>query len=213
MPLPDPHRPPPAVITSRQNPIVKHFQSVRLGRSPGLIFLEGPRLVGEAFRTGAPIESFAASQSLVLEGECLEAMRSAERAFRVSAPVLRAIADVEEPRGLAAIVGRPNWDWSAILSRHPLPIVILDGIQDPGNAGTIVRTAEAAGAAGLLTTPGTAGLFGPKAIRGSAGSVLRVPSLEHRPVPEILERLDAGRYGLLAAASAGGPGARQYTDV
>ena len=98
---------------------------------------------------------------------------------------------------------KPFTDWARILSGAPRPVVILDGIQNAGNAATIVRTAEAAGAAGILTTPKSARLFTPKALRGAMGSSLRLPILEHQTIDVILQNLAGGQYGILASTSPG----------
>ena len=97
-------------------------------------------------------------------------MAVSRRKFQVSETVFEAVSDVKCPQGILAVTGRPRAGWPDLLSRAPAPLVILDGIQDPGNLATIVRTAEAAGAAGVVTTPGTAHLFSPKALRGAMGS-------------------------------------------
>jgi TrmH family RNA methyltransferase len=121
---------------------------------------------------------------------------------------------VRSPQGILAIARRPLWDWKNLFGRAPAPIVILDGIQDPGNVATIVRTAEAAGAAGIVTTPETASLFSPKALRGSAGSSLRLPILEHRDAEEIICALRVAGCGILAADAQNGPeGAVSYSHV
>jgi TrmH family RNA methyltransferase len=92
----------------------------------------------------------------------------------VSRAVLERIADSRTPQHLIAIARRRDVPSAEILSR-PGPVVFLFGIQDPGNLGAIVRVAEAAGAAGVVGAPGTADFFHPRTVRGSAGSVLRVP--------------------------------------
>jgi TrmH family RNA methyltransferase len=120
--------------------------------------------------------------------------------YRVSEPVFALVSDVKSPQGILAIVKRPLWRWDAIVSRTPSPILVLDGVQDPGNLATIVRTAEAAGAAGLITTPGTTRLFSPKALRGAMGSTFRLPCLEHRTPEDIHRELLKASYSLLLAS-------------
>jgi TrmH family RNA methyltransferase len=115
--------------------------------------------------------------------------------------VLKGLADVESPQGVVAIVRKPATDWKRLLRHAPKPIIILDGIQNAGNAATIVRTAEAAGAAGVITTPKSAHLFTPKALRGAMGSSLRLPILEHQPIAGICEKLAAAHYEILTTAS------------
>ena len=86
----------------------------------------------------------------------------------------------ETPQPIAALVEPPDWSWKHMLnqSRKKTPlVVVLAGLQDPGNLGTILRSAEAFGATGVVSLPGTVSAWNPKAVRASAGSVFRVPLL------------------------------------
>src|SRR4029453_3367414 len=91
-----------------------------------------------------------------------------------SRAVLERLAESQTPQHLLAVARRRDVPVSEILIREG-PVVFVFGIQDPGNLGAIVRVAEAAGAAGVLGAPGTADFFHPRAVRASAGSVLRIP--------------------------------------
>ncbi len=193
----------PDLITSRQNPLVKQLAEIRDGRDTALLFLEGPRLVKEVLKTKQVVEILIWTPSADGDPVLEEAKLQAKRLFKVAASVFEAISDVDAPQGILAIARASRWTWTDLVKRTPAPMVILDGVQDPGNAATIVRTAEAAGAAGVVTTPGTAHLTSPKALRGGAGSALRLPSLEHVPAPDIVRELKKARYQLLAAVSPG----------
>jgi TrmH family RNA methyltransferase len=86
----------------------------------------------------------------------------------------------ENPQPVAALIETPDWTWAHLLDGHrnvaPL-LLVLAGLQDPGNLGTILRSAEAFGASGVLSLPGTVSAWNPKAVRASAGSVFRLPLL------------------------------------
>ena len=90
----------------------------------------------------------------------------------------------ETPQPIAALVEPPDWTWAHVLGSEtkaaPL-IVVLAGLQDPGNLGTILRSAEAFGATAVLSLPGTVSAWNPKAVRASAGSVFRLPLLSVTP--------------------------------
>jgi TrmH family RNA methyltransferase len=98
----------------------------------------------------------------------------------VPASLLNAILATETPQAVAALVEPPDWTWAHILDSHrktaPL-VLVLAGLQDPGNLGTILRSAEAFGADGVICLPGTVSAWNPKAVRASAGSVFRLPLL------------------------------------
>lgn len=166
-------------ITSRQNPLVKRFRSVRAMGERQHVFLEGVRLIEDAINTGARFESVAFTAELESSEHgavLLESLRRVQcRGALVSKQVMEAIADTKTPQGVAAIVSRPYIELDDLFAGSPDLLVIADGLQDPGNLGTIIRTAEAAGANGLITTRYTVDPFNDKAIRASMGSALRLP--------------------------------------
>jgi RNA methyltransferase, TrmH family len=93
--------------------------------------------------------------------------------------LLNEVLATETPQPVAALVEPPSWSWAHILGTRVSPalVVILAGLQDPGNLGTILRSAEAFGATGIVSLPGTVSAWNSKAVRASAGSVFRVPLL------------------------------------
>lgn len=163
----------------------------------------------EAVRSGLKLETLILSDK---EAKDLpkEIRSAAKREFTASPQVLQAMTDLETSPGILAVASRPQAEWKDLLKGKPAPLVVLDGLQDPGNAATIARTAEAAGAVGLITTPGTARLYSPKALRGAMGSTLRLPCLEHQKIADIARELKAAGYGLLGTQ---GVEFRPYTEI
>ena len=165
-------------ITSRQNPLVKRFRRVRAGSERQHIFLEGVRLIEDAINTSARFESVAFTAALEASERgsiLLDALRRVPcRGALVSKQVMEAIADTETPQGVVAIVSRPYAELDDLFAAGPDLLVIADELQDPGNVGTIIRTAEATGASGLITTRYTVDPFNDKSIRASMGSALRL---------------------------------------
>ena len=201
-------------ITSRQNPLVKQFQSVRDDRSSDFIFLEGRRLIQEALTSGFTIETLVVSQRFPDTDFLDSSIDHIKQCFEVSPQVFEVLTDVDTPQGIIALVRRPAFQWEDLIKKSPAPCLILDGLQDPGNAASIVRTAEAAGAAGVVTTTGTARLFSPKALRGAMGSTLRLPVLEHRSLEEMTAELKKGGYSLLGTTVLkASPEALAYTAI
>ncbi len=166
-------------ITSRQNPLVKRFRRVRAGSERQHIFLEGVRLIEDAINASARFEGVAFTAALEASERgsiLLDALgRVPCRGALVSKQVMEVIADTETPQGVVAIVSRPYAELDGLFARNPDLLVIADELQDPGNIGTIIRTAEAAGASGVITTRYTVDPFNDKSIRASMGSALRLP--------------------------------------
>ena len=200
----------PTFIRSGQNPVLRRLRELRDDPVSERLWLEGRRLIDEAWRSGLTLEMLVATPEAI--GSLSEIQQArARRVILVSAAAFKALSDLETPQGLLAVARRPAASWDELLAKAPAPVVILDGLQDPGNAAAIARTAEASGAAGLVTTPGTARLFSPKALRGAMGSTLRLPCLEHQSIENLAVRLRKAGYGLLGAQGKGdGP---LYTKV
>ncbi|SRR6266851_2290396 len=166
----------PDVISSRTNARVKQLRAAFQGQarlSGGLIAIEGDHLLEEALRSGMVLKTVFVSElrevpKIVPRG--VEVMRLTEEVFG-------SVVETQSPQGVAALMVPPVWvvdDVTGSGESAPL-ILIAVGLQDPGNLGTLVRSAEAFGATGVLTTPGTVSAWNQKALRASVGSVFRVP--------------------------------------
>jgi RNA methyltransferase, TrmH family len=146
-------------------------------REDGLFVLEGPTLVREALETGAPVRSVLVDEALAPDLAWLAGVAPVEVAL-VAAGVLARVLDTVTPQPIAATVAWPVMDRSVEADLGPSLVPVLAGVADPGNVGTLLRSASAAGASGVILTEGTADAFGPKAVRASAGAVLRLPVRE-----------------------------------
>ncbi|HXD52166.1 MAG TPA: RNA methyltransferase, partial [Burkholderiales bacterium] len=188
-------------ITSRQNPLVKRFRRVRAGSEHHYIFLEGVRLIEDAIEAGAHFETIAFTSSLEISERGLQLLDNLQkipcRGAHVPPQVMEAIADTESPQGVAAIVSRPFYELAELFAARPTLVVIADGLQDPGNLGTIIRTAEAAGAGGVVTTRDTVDPFNQKALRASMGSALRLPIVTDANCAEALKLCRASGITLI----------------
>jgi TrmH family RNA methyltransferase len=187
-----------AVIESPANPLIREVGRSIEERTHFL--LEGEKAILEAAAAGLPLEHVFHDAS-VRAGK-LAALTSA-RPRQVSRGVLERLAESKTPQHLIAVVRRRDVAVSEVLGRKG-PVVFVFGIQDPGNLGAIVRVGEAAGAAGIVSAPGTADFFHPRAVRGSAGSVLRIPvSGKVSFEPFAANAKEAGRTICGAVASGG----------
>ena len=175
----------PRRVESRQNARIKEL---RAGLSRGArtthnhIAIEGLHLVQEAARSGLKLQtvfvrrgSEGLLQQLALGGEL--SLNGAE-VLSVAEEVFSSAAMTEHPQGIAALVEAPEFTVQATLKKTPgrTPLVVIaGGLQDPGNLGTLVRSAEAFGATGMILLPGTVSLWNAKTLRASSGSAFRLP--------------------------------------
>lgn len=182
-------------ITSRQNPLITRLR--RLGaekkarRAEGVFLCEGVKLVGEALRWGPPPELLVVAEGTAPPAELPAGVRVVE----VPEALLRAVSTVETPQGMLAVCRTPDTAPPETLPEGRL--LVLDGVQDPGNVGTILRTLDAFDADGLLLTGGCADPYGWKAVRSSMGAVFRRPIYSGTPeeLAALLHRSGLPLYG------------------
>ena len=161
------------VVTSRANARVKQLRAAFAGQArlaSGLIAIEGEHLLEEALKSGQALKTVFVSE----RREVPEFVPRGVEVVRLANDVFQSCVETQTPQGVAALLVPPVGTIDQMLRGNPL-ILIAVGLQDPGNLGTLVRSAEAFGATGVMTTPGTVSVWNQKAIRASAGSVFRVP--------------------------------------
>lgn len=212
-------------ITSRDNKWLKSFRAALQGTGPkegDSLGIEGRKLVEEALASRLEAQALLVSESGERElSHVLEAAGRSEagipraRIFRTTDKLFSTVSGTETPQGIAALFRQPIWGLEDALRGPALPdgtfraalsgqaalIVVLAAIQDPGNVGTIVRSAEAFGATGAIAARGTADPWSPKALRASAGSALRLPLLRGLAIPVLLAQLRISGVKLVAASA------------
>ena len=168
-------------ITSRDNSLLRRARSVRDGKETESIFVEGLRLCEEALRSKLKIEAVIYSDHIVRKDRAAELVRKIEsvapKSATVSEELHASISYTKTPQGIIVLASRPTITEQAFAARQtdtPL-LVILHRVNNPVNLGAILRTAEAAGATGALTTAGTTDPFSPKSLRGAMGAAFRLP--------------------------------------
>ena len=170
-------------ITSQSNPLVKAVRrAVARGErtASGSMIAESVHLLEEALRSGAEIERVIVSES------AMHRIPSSVNAIVLDDRLFEEIAATEASQGVMTLVKPCKWTMDDMLSATAL-VIVLDGLQDPGNAGAIVRAAEAFGATGIVFLKGTVSPYNPKAIRATAGSLFRLPFLEGMLASEFLK--------------------------
>lgn len=172
---------PHAPVTSRENSVVKQLRSLADAKHrnrTGSFIIEGVKMVEEALRDRAGVKMVAAAPSLTRHhgrGIIKLAGNEGVDILWISERLMSHISESKTPQPVMAVVGLREHSDESLLSSSAGPIVFCCQIQDPGNLGTIIRTAEAAGAAGVAISPNTVDPYNAKAVRASMGSILRVP--------------------------------------
>ena len=184
------------IISSRSNPLVSRLRKLNahraVRREEGGFVGEGPKLLGEAVRWQVPLETV-----IYATGTQLPALPDSVRMVEVPDSLLQAVAQTQTPQGVVFIGQTPPMELPKKLtgSRY----LILDGVQDPGNVGTIWRTADAFGADGLILCQGCADPWGPKTVRATMGAAFRLPVWE-TTLEEAAARLREADIPLYATA-------------
>jgi len=195
----------PILVTSRSNARVKQLRAAFAGHarlSSGLIALEGETMLREALDSGLPLKTIFLSERITPPTwlpRGVELLVLAEEVFNSA-------VDTQHPQGIAALLIPPIWKMESVLPANPaddkVPLLLVAAaVQDPGNLGTLIRSAEAFGATAVLTTAGTVGEWNQKTLRASAGSVFRVPVVQIDA--EQLIALKSRGVRLLAAVAPG----------
>jgi len=171
---------PVRTVESKDNARLKELRKALADPSRGAkgrVAIEGPHLLEEALRAGLRLTTIYVAQEAERLLDGLRVPQETE-ILRLPATLLNSALATETPQPIAALVEPPQWTWEHVfgLRRNATPLVlVLVGLQDPGNLGTILRSAEAFGATGVVCLPGTVSAWNPKAVRASAGSVFRMP--------------------------------------
>ncbi|UWZ83167.1 TrmH family RNA methyltransferase [Occallatibacter riparius] len=178
---------PVRIVQSKNNARLKELRKafVRPGRDTrGLVAVEGPHLLEEALRAGLRIATvFLRSNG---RGDLGYEPRVGEdvEILLVDPDLFDDVVQTETPQPVAALVEMPDWTWAHILRQAeswPPLLIVLAGLQDPGNLGTILRSAEAFKSTGIISLPGTVNEWNPKVVRSSAGSIFRLPLIHAMP--------------------------------
>jgi TrmH family RNA methyltransferase len=197
------------LITSPENAhlrwVRKLAQDRKARRREGLWVAEGLHLVEEVVRQGVSVRLWVVEEAWGTAGGRAGALRKSIAArgddvVEVKRGLLLGLSDTKHPQGVVVLFEAPHWTPEQALAGTG-PVVVLDRLQDPGNLGTVARSAEAAGASGLLVTPGTADPGNPKALRASAGSLLRLPTVR---VADPIELVREAGLSVVATAGLGG---------
>ena len=192
-----------SILTSLQNPMVKKWRLLNKSRAErmaqGFFIAEGEHMTQEA------IQNKSASMMLVAESamEKFAHLLNTGISVQVLADhVFASLCETKSPQGILALCSYPA---QITLEKLGHRIVCLNGVQDPGNVGTILRTMDAAGFTGLLIDGNTADPYSPKVLRATMGSIFRIPVLQTKQLSQTLDVLQQNDFEILAGDLMGKP--------
>lgn len=199
------------MLTSLQNDHVKHVVSLhkrKTRKDYGEFLIEGWRFVEEAIRREAEIHRIYVCPAKEKESWLsLEGILKERRIpiIEVDEKVLRKMTETEQPQGILAVVGMKALDWNDLDIDAKTVLLIVDGIQDPGNLGTILRTALAAGVEQVCLTAGTVDLYNPKVLRGTMGTIFSLKVLTDCSPRQVIEFARSKGLNILTGDIGGQP--------
>jgi RNA methyltransferase, TrmH family len=171
------------VLTRKEEKLLRSLARRRVREAEGCFLAEGIRVAEDLLASGLGVE-FLLHASSVEDTERGAALLSAARrqgirTLAVSESEFARLADTQSPQGVIAVGEMRRWSLSEVVVAHdPAGVLVLDAVQDPGNFGALVRTAEALGAAAVFLLPGTVDPWNPKAVRAAMGASFRLPLVE-----------------------------------
>ena len=181
------------MITSANNTQVKNViqlnQKAKARKEQGLFVAEGRKMFGEA-----PVdwvEKVYITESLANDEKIMEKVKSLseEKAEIVADNIFRQMCDTKTPQGILTVLKLPSWSEEEVLAGENPLVMVLEDLQDPGNAGTILRTGEGAGVSGVFLTKTCVDITNPKVIRSTMGSIYRMPFLYVEDVVSLEKKL------------------------
>lgn len=192
------------LISSAGNPAVREYKklrdSARYRRESGLFVIEGARLCGDALKSGMTLErAFITGEAAEKFPELARDLARAARTDDITGEAAQKLADTRSPQGVFAVAHMLDKTQGPDKINIDGRYAALEDLQDPGNLGTVLRTAEALGFDGVLLSRGCADVYSPKVLRGAMGAVFRLPVIIADDLPEEIKKLRG--MGLRTAAA------------
>lgn len=205
------------IIISSNNSLIREIQMLKTKKQRDKkkkFFIEGLRFVEEALNSRTKIKDVIISEKF---NETTSSDLIIDRILKenyninmVSDKIFKEISDTENPQGIMAILEYNHKNLDNIISEENNFIVILDCVQDPGNMGTIIRTADAAGVTGIVISKGSVDPYNPKVLRSTMGSIFNVPVAVVEDLEQALEILQIKKIKIFGAAL---EGTKNYFDI
>ncbi|AZR73670.1 23S rRNA (guanosine(2251)-2'-O)-methyltransferase RlmB [Anoxybacter fermentans] len=200
------------MITSIKNSEVKFLRSLKKKKyreREKMFFIEGVRIIEDALADGAEFVRVFYSPMLETNSRGMELLFKLREAgvdeILLDDRLFKEVADTETPQGILAILKQPEFELEDLIAKKRLypHILMLNGIQDPGNLGTIIRTAAGAGWSGVILTKGTVDLYNPKSLRATMGAIYKMPICKVEDLNFVWKKLRTHGYQIIVAALEG----------
>lgn len=187
------------ILSSKGNSIIKQSTKLKIKKyrqESGQFMVEGVRFVEEAIMSGAPVKYCLCSEEL--HGDRVELIlgtmaKKNIKVYMVKGELMGQICDTETPQGIAAVIEKKDPDIDRLIEDCDF-LILVDRIQDPGNLGTIIRTADAAGAGGVILAEGTVDLYSPKVLRSTMGSIFHVPVVSSLDIIDTIDKMKSNGF-------------------
>ena len=188
-------------ITSKENKIIKHIiklKEKKYRKEYNEYIIEGAKIVQEAIQEKAKIKQIIISENAIntdlIQNHLKEELQKIDY-IQVPSKIFKLISEVEKPQGILAIIEKEKQEENIDVNQDI--ILALDDLQDPGNLGTIIRTADSVGLKQILISKGTTEAYNPKVIRSTMGAIFRVKIIECENLKETLKRLQKNNFKIM----------------
>ena len=195
------------VITSKDNEIIKNIRKLKEKKyreSSNEFIIEGVKLIEEAIEENVKIKKIVVCEEC-LEDKCLDQKLLYKIAkydcMYVSSKVFGLLTDVVNPQGMLAVIEKQSSEDK--INYNDDIIIVLDGIQDPGNLGTILRTVDSAGLSQIILSKTSVDVYNPKVVRSTMGAIFRVKIIEAENLVETLKNIKKHKFKVVATSLAG----------
>ena len=197
---------PEVLISSMNNPQIKNLallqRKAKARREQGLFVVEGIKMIEEAKDSGLLVRVYVSESFYKDKADA--ALLFADMSYEViTDAVFKQVSDTMTPQGIMGTVKAPAYSLDNIMAKEDAFLLLLEDIRDPGNLGTIIRTAEGAGATGIILNASCADVLQPKVVRSTMGSIYRVPYYEAENFIDILSNLKTEGFAIYAAHLSG----------
>ncbi len=194
------------IINSSQNKIIKYVKSlhIRKNRDELCVYIaEGIKICYEALRNSEPIKLAVFNEDYIENQELCDLMNELKAIdvdfYIVNHKLFRDISEMETPQGVILVINKKDYTKLISYDKEKMNIIILDGIKDPGNLGTIIRTADAFNVDAILLSKGCVDLYNSKTIRSTMGSIFHIPIIDNLQLSELLQQIKASGFKLIGA--------------